>query len=70
VWKLQAVGVACDEAADPTTEYMAVRGCFWFDTQLETVACIGSVNQGRWQHAGDAKQSSRRREGESPDLLL
>jgi hypothetical protein len=67
VLMLQAVGAACDEAADPATEYMAVRGCFWFDTQLEMVACIGSVSQGCWQHAGDAKQSSWRREGKDTD---
>jgi ATP-dependent RNA helicase DDX42 len=40
----QQAAAACDEAADPATEYMAVRGCLGI--QLEGVACVDVAGSG------------------------
>jgi hypothetical protein len=44
----QQAAAACDEAADPATEYMAVRGCCCSmrHAKPEAVACVESAGSG------------------------
>jgi hypothetical protein len=40
----QQAAAACDEAADPATEYMAVRG--WLPSACKAVACVETAGSG------------------------